>query len=333
MTSAPIDPLRAGRRSPIRAPTRPTLTGVDLAVDEGELCLVVGRTGSGKSTLLRAVNGLVPRFTGGLLTGSVSVGRAAHRGPPAPRPGRPGRRGRPGPGCRVRHRHGRGRAGLRHGEPRRGARRDASPGGGHARPARAARAAIPTARHLVGRQQQRVAIGAVLTASPRVLVLDEPTSALDPAAAEEVLAALTRLVHDLGITVLIAEHRLERVVQYADRIVHLPGGGRAGRDRRPGRRSWPRRRWRRRWWSWAGWPAGRRCRCRSATPAAPAGPLREQLRRRAGAARRGRRADATPVRPVGRRCWRRPRGCTRPTARWSPCAASTSRCAAARWWR
>lgn len=79
---------------------------------------------------------------------------------------------------------------------------------------------------LSGGQQQRVAIGSVLTAGPRVLVLDEPTSALDPAAAEEVLAALTRLVHDLGITVLIAEHRLERVVQYADRIVMVPGDGR-----------------------------------------------------------------------------------------------------------
>jgi energy-coupling factor transport system ATP-binding protein len=60
-----------------------------------------------------------------------------------------------------------------------------------------------------------------------VLVLDEPTSALDPAAAEEVLAALQRLVHDLGVTVLLAEHRLERVVQYADRVVLVPGDGRA----------------------------------------------------------------------------------------------------------
>ncbi|MYT23141.1 ATP-binding cassette domain-containing protein, partial [Streptomyces sp. SID7760] len=45
-------------------------------------------------------------------------------------------------------------------------------------------------------------------------------------AAEEVLAAVTRLVHDLGVTVLLAEHRLERVVQYADRVIHLPGDGR-----------------------------------------------------------------------------------------------------------
>ncbi len=75
-------------------------------------------------------------------------------------------------------------------------------------------------------EAQRVAIGSVLTASPRVLVLDEPTSALDPGAAEEVLAILTRLVDDLGLTVLLAEHRLERVVQYATRI------GVVGADRR-----------------------------------------------------------------------------------------------------
>jgi energy-coupling factor transport system ATP-binding protein len=74
-------------------------------------------------------------------------------------------------------------------------------------------------------QLQRVAIGAVLTAHPKVLVLDEPTSALDPTGAEEVLAAITRLVHDLGVTVVMAEHRLERVVQYADAVVRLPGDG------------------------------------------------------------------------------------------------------------
>ncbi|MEU0734293.1 ATP-binding cassette domain-containing protein, partial [Streptomyces lavendulocolor] len=78
---------------------------------------------------------------------------------------------------------------------------------------------------LSGGQQQRVAIGSVLTPHPKVLVLDEPTSALDPAAAEEVLAVLQRLVHDLGTTVLLAEHRLERVVQYADRVALLPAPG------------------------------------------------------------------------------------------------------------
>ena len=74
-------------------------------------------------------------------------------------------------------------------------------------------------------EQQRVAIGSVLTAGARVLVLDEPTSALDPPAADDVLAALTRLVHDLGITVVVAEHRLERVIHYADRIVQVDDDG------------------------------------------------------------------------------------------------------------
>jgi len=56
-------------------------------------------------------------------------------------------------------------------------------------------------------------------------VLDEPTSALDPLAAEDVLSTLQRLVHDLSLTVVLAEHRLERVVQYVDRIVYVPGAG------------------------------------------------------------------------------------------------------------
>jgi len=64
-----------------------------------------------------------------------------------------------------------------------------------------------------------------LVTHPKVLVLDEPTSALDPIAAEEVLSILHRLVHDLSLTVVIAEHKLERVIQFADRIVQINGDG------------------------------------------------------------------------------------------------------------
>ena len=70
-----------------------------------------------------------------------------------------------------------------------------------------------------------MAIAAVLTLHPQVLVLDEPTSQLDPQAAEEVLDALLKLNRDLGLTIVLAEHRLERVAQYADRILYLPGRG------------------------------------------------------------------------------------------------------------
>ncbi|MFN8052664.1 MAG: ATP-binding cassette domain-containing protein [Acidimicrobiales bacterium] len=204
----------------------PTLRDVDLRIPEGELCLVVGRTGTGKTTFLRAVNGLVPRFTGGHLGGVVSVdGRRTSDAAPREFADLVGIVGQdpvagfvtdtveeelaygmeqlslPPDVMRTRVEETLDLLGIAD-------LRD--------RPLRA----------LSGGQQQRVAIGSVLTCHPRVLVLDEPTSALDPTAAEEVLAAITRLVHDLGTTVLLAEHRLERVVQYADRVVQVTEDGR-----------------------------------------------------------------------------------------------------------
>ena len=77
---------------------------------------------------------------------------------------------------------------------------------------------------LSGGEKQRVAIASVLTTHPEVLVLDEPTSQLDPQSAEEVLVAIRRLNEDLGLTVILAEHRLERVVQFVDRVLYLPAG-------------------------------------------------------------------------------------------------------------
>ncbi|HEX9066694.1 MAG TPA: ATP-binding cassette domain-containing protein [Streptosporangiaceae bacterium] len=203
----------------------PVLSGVRLGVDEGELCLVVGHTGSGKSTLLAAINGLFPYFTGGTLSGRVLVG------------GRDTARYRPRELADV--------VGMVGQDPVAGFVTDTveeelaytmeqlavEPAAMRARLeetldllglADLRRRALAT---LSGGQQQRVAIGAALTAHPRVLVLDEPTSALDPASAEDVLAAITRLVHDLGITVVLAEHRLERVLPYADRVWYLAGDG------------------------------------------------------------------------------------------------------------
>ncbi|MYT38155.1 ATP-binding cassette domain-containing protein [Streptomyces sp. SID8356] len=203
----------------------PVLREVDLTVEEGELCLVVGHTGVGKSTLLGAVNGLVPHFTGGTLHGTVTVdGRTTADHPPRELADVVGVVGQ---------------------DPLDGFVTDTveeelayameqlaiSPAVMRKRVEETLDLlGLADLRHralyeLSGGQQQRVAIGSVLTAHPRVLVLDEPTSALDPTAAEEVLAAVTRLVHDLGVTVLLAEHRLERVVQYADRVIHLPGDG------------------------------------------------------------------------------------------------------------
>jgi energy-coupling factor transport system ATP-binding protein len=203
----------------------PVLRDVNLRVDEGELALVVGRTGVGKSTLLGAINGLVPHFSGGTLSGRVVVD------------GRDTRTYRPRELADV--------VGVVGQDPLAGFVTDTVEEElAYAMEQLAVVPALMRKRveetldllgiaelrgralfQLSGGQQQRVAIGSVLTAQPRVLVLDEPTSALDPTAAEEVLAAITRLVHDLGVTVVLAEHRLERVIQYADRVIEVRADG------------------------------------------------------------------------------------------------------------
>lgn len=205
----------------------PVLRSLDLVIPEGELCLVIGETGSGKSTLLHLVNGLAPHFTGGLLTGTVTVaGLDTRHHPPRELAGIVGvvgqdplagfvtdtveeelaysmeQQGLPNAVMRTRVEEIVDLLGLADLRNRR-------------------------LHELSGGQQQRVAIGSVLTSHPTVLILDEPTSALDPTAAEEVLAMILRLVHDLGTTVLLAEHRLERVIQYADSIIALQPDGTA----------------------------------------------------------------------------------------------------------
>ena len=199
----------------------PTLARVNLNIAEGELCLLVGRTGSGKSTLLRAVNGLVPHFSGGTLSGRVTVdGRDTREHPPRDLADIVGMVGQdPLAGfvtdlVEEELAYTMESLGLAPAVMRRRVEETLDLLG-------LADLRDRPLRTLSGGQRQRVAIGAVLTAHPRVLVLDEPTSALDPGAAEEVLSALQRLVHDLGITVLMAEHRLERVVQYADTVARL----------------------------------------------------------------------------------------------------------------
>ncbi|MGV9786276.1 ABC transporter ATP-binding protein [Streptomyces sp. NPDC003435] len=203
----------------------PTVQGVDLEVPEGELVLLVGPSGVGKSTILNAVSGLVPHFTGGTLRGRVTVaGRDTRTHQPRELADVVGTVGQDPLAHFVTDTvedelaYGMESLGLPPEVMRRRVEETLDLLG------LADLRDRPIAT-LSGGQRQRVAIGSVLTPHPRVLVLDEPTSALDPAAAEEVLAVLQRLVHDLGTTVLMAEHRLERVVQYADQVVLLPAPG------------------------------------------------------------------------------------------------------------
>ncbi|MFE2346370.1 ABC transporter ATP-binding protein [Kitasatospora cineracea] len=203
----------------------PALSGVELTVPEGELCLLVGPSGSGKSTLLGTVSGLVPHFTGGTLTGRVTVaGRDTRTHRPRDLADVVGTVGQDPAAHFVTDTveeelaYGMESMGLAPAVMRRRVEETLDLLGLAELRGRALSS-------LSGGQRQRVAIGSVLTVHPQVLVLDEPTSALDPGAAEEVLAVLQRLVHDLGTTVLLSEHRLERVVQYADQVLLLPGPG------------------------------------------------------------------------------------------------------------
>ncbi|MGY4719427.1 ATP-binding cassette domain-containing protein [Naumannella cuiyingiana] len=201
------------------------LSGVDLTIPEGELVLAIGRTGSGKSTLLGSINNLVPRFTGGRRVGRITIdGVDTTEFAPRELADRVGWVGQ---------------------DPLAGFVTDtveeelAYTMEQLGLPAATMRARVEETldllgiadlraralRTLSGGQQQRVAIGSVLTARPPVLLLDEPTSALDPIVAEEVIALLQRLVHDLGTTVIMAEHRMERVIEHADSIIQvLPDG-------------------------------------------------------------------------------------------------------------
>ena len=193
-------------------------------IDDGSTTLVVGPSGSGKSTLLRCLNGLIPHFHGGSFGGTMRVlGIETHRSGPRDLARSIGFVFQD-PEAQfvtdtVEDEIVFGMENL--GEDRRTMRLRLEEtldliGINHLR-----RREIAT---LSGGERQRVAIAAALVTRPRILVLDEPTSQLDPLAAHDVLAAVHRLNSDLGLTVVVSEHRLDRVLPFADRIVAMGDG-------------------------------------------------------------------------------------------------------------
>lgn len=205
--------------------TKTVLEDLNLEISEGEMVLVIGPTGSGKSSLLRLINGLVPHHTGGILAGDVSVdGFSTQLVKPGGMSHLIGIVGQnPLNGFvtdTVEEELAFGMENLNLPNDVMRKRVEEVLDLLSLAPLRSR-----TIATLSGGEQQRVAIGAALVTHPKVLVLDEPTSALDPIAAEEVLSILQRLVHDLSLTVVIAEHKLERVIQFADRIVYINGHG------------------------------------------------------------------------------------------------------------
>jgi energy-coupling factor transporter ATP-binding protein EcfA2 len=202
------------------------LEDLSFEVDEGEFVLVMGTTGVGKSSFLKLINGLVPHHTGGILAGEITVQGISTR------------EVKPGGLAHI--------IGIVGQNPLNGFVADKVEDelvfGMESLnfPAEVMRKRVEEVLDLLslaplrdrsiltlsGGEQQRVAIASALVMHPKILVLDEPTSALDPIAAEEVLSILQRLVHDLGLTVIISEHRLERVIQFVDRILLIDNDGR-----------------------------------------------------------------------------------------------------------
>lgn len=76
---------------------------------------------------------------------------------------------------------------------------------------------------LSGGQMQRMAIASIIAMKPEIIVLDEPTSQLDPQGSEEVFKAVAKL-SEKGITVIMVEHKIEKIAAYSDRVMLLDGG-------------------------------------------------------------------------------------------------------------
>lgn len=203
---------------------RPALENINLEIEDGEFVLITGPSGGGKSTLCRCFNGLVPHFYGGAISGKAQV-----------------------QGLDIRQHSTRELAtkvGMVFQDPENqlvttDVEREIAFGLenlSYSRDliARRIEESLDTVgiadlrlrqlSELSGGEKQKVAIASVLALHPEVLVLDEPTSELDPKGAEEVLALAERLNDELGITVILIEHRLDRVIHLVDRVIVMAEG-------------------------------------------------------------------------------------------------------------
>ncbi len=200
------------------------LKDIQLEVHAGEFCLLAGLSGDGKSTLLRAACGLVPHFHGGRFAGRVTLAGLDTR--------------EHGPAQLGAH------AGVLFQDPETQlvmstvraelALALESRGHGSAAVARGVeevalalgidRLLDRSTHELSGGEKQRVALAAALAGRPGLVLLDEPTSQLDPVAGDELIGLLRRLNQEWETTIVLAEHRLERCLYAADRVLAMDSG-------------------------------------------------------------------------------------------------------------
>jgi energy-coupling factor transporter ATP-binding protein EcfA2 len=203
---------------------RPAIANVSLKIDEGEFVALTGPSGCGKTTLCRCLNGLIPYFYGGMMSGDVNVSGlhvSAHRTNELSQ-----------------------YVGFIFQNPENqffslSAERDIAFGLENlALPREEIRRRVDWAlkilgisnllerplHELSGGEQQKVAIASVLAMKPKVLILDEPTSNLDPLSAKSLFEIIWMLNQEQHITVILVEHRLDFAAKYIDRILVMNDG-------------------------------------------------------------------------------------------------------------
>ncbi len=200
------------------------LKDIDLKISKGEFVLLTGLSGSGKSTLIRALNGLIPNFYGGRISGTV---KALDMNVFEEKPRNLAKK----IGMVFQNPENQlfmnnveselvfGLENIRLSKSEIKVRLDET----------IELLGLELIRKrsissLSGGEKQKVAIGAILAMQPEILILDEPTSELDQKSAEEILQVIQNLNKKLGITVILIEHRIDRVIEYVDRIIIMKEG-------------------------------------------------------------------------------------------------------------
>ncbi|GAB6876498.1 amino acid ABC transporter ATP-binding protein [Thermaerobacter litoralis] len=196
------------------------LKGISLAVQPGEVVVIMGPSGSGKSTLIRTINALEPIQRGRIVVDGIELGPDLHRIEAVRREvGMVFQQFNLFPHLTALQNVTLGPVWVRK-WPRRRAEELA----------RELLARVGLAEHahkypaqLSGGQQQRVAIARALAMQPKVMLFDEPTSALDPEMIKEVLDVMRELAAS-GMTMLVVTHEVGFAREVADRIVFIDQG-------------------------------------------------------------------------------------------------------------
>lgn len=202
----------------------PSLKKVSININEGDFVILTGPSGCGKTTLCRCFNGLIPHFYNGNLEGKIEVAGlnvATHK-------------------IHQLARH----VGLVFQNPENqlfalSVEKDVAFGLENlAIPRDEMKKRVDWAlqmagiddlserppHELSGGQQQRVAIASVLAMQPDIMILDEPTSFLDPVGAEKIFEVINELNKQLGITIILVEHRLDLAAKYANKVMVMDQG-------------------------------------------------------------------------------------------------------------